>query len=91
MSYEPPGGMLRFVYLLQRASPEEAADLLRLTFENVAATALVDEFRLQRAAPQLLAACKLALRAIEQHVPIDWQELTIAVTSAEPAAGAPHA
>lgn len=92
MRYEPPNGMAEFVRVLQLASPEAAADVLRLTFENVAATALVEEIRLRRAAPLLLAACKLALAAIEQGAPLDWTQLTVAITTAEPEhAEAPHA
>lgn len=70
MSYEPPDGMPHFVSVLQRASPEDAADLLRLAFENAGATALVDDLQIRRSAPVLLAACKLAL-----HAAIDKQEI----------------
>ena len=83
MRYEPPDGMTHFVQVIQRASPEDAADVLRLAFENAAATAMVEEIRLRRAAPLLLAACKLALTAVEQHTTIDWQQLTLAVATAE--------
>jgi len=67
MSYEPPTGLREFVRLLQRATPEDAADLLRMAFENAAASAIVDDYRLRTAAPALLDACKRALPVYAAH------------------------
>ena len=84
MKYEPPNGMADFVRVLQRCSPSDAIGLLALAFENCAACAVTQEFRLHCAAPQLLAACKLARDTVETGRALDWNALTAAIEKAEP-------
>jgi len=82
-TYEPPNGIENFVRVLQRCSAADAVNLLALAFNNCAADAVTQDMRLRFAAPQLLAACKLALRATERHEAIDWTELVTAIEKAE--------
>ena len=83
MKYEPPDGLPHFVSVLQGATPEDAADLLNLAFENAGQTAIVNEFQLHRAAPALLAACKIALRAAINEHAINPNLLAEAIAEAE--------
>jgi len=39
--------------------------------------------RIRAAAPELLAACKLALKAFEENWCIDWEEIRRAIAKAE--------
>ncbi len=88
MSYEPPTGLRSFVVLLQRSTPEDAADLLRMAFDNAAATAIVDDIKLRGAAPALLDACKRALPVYDQHQ-IDATDLRKAINRVEQITTAP--
>jgi hypothetical protein len=82
MKYEPPSGMADFIRVLQRASPDNAAQLLRMAFDDAGAVMLLADMRLRAAAPTLLLACLRALEAVERHEPIDHAELLLAVTVA---------
>jgi hypothetical protein len=84
MPWEPPNGMRQFVAVVQNASPDDAEAVLRLAFANAAGDALFNDYRLRNAAPRLLAACRLALAAVERGDAIDWTELTHAIAIAEP-------
>jgi hypothetical protein len=88
MSYEPPNGIDTFVRILQMAAPGDAAEVLRLAFAHAAAEALLAETRLNRAAPRLLDACRLARDHVETGQRIDWNVLTEAIAMAEGAAEA---
>lgn len=82
-AWEPPDGMAHFVGVVQRASPEDAAELLRLAFENAGEYALVRDLITRRAAPHLLAACRQALRALERADTINPQLFAEAIAEAE--------
>jgi hypothetical protein len=82
MSFEPPNGISNFVNVLRRADHDDAIGLLRLAFDNAAAEAISDDFRLRCAAPALLEACKLALPVFEAHG-LDTAALMAAVEKVE--------
>jgi len=82
MRYEPPGGLRKFVEILRRAEVDDAVDLLDHAFDNAAATAIVDDLRLRRAAPGLLEHCRLALPIFERHG-IDTTDLRKAIEDVE--------
>jgi len=82
MSYEPPGGVRKFVDILRRADVDDAVDLLAHAFDNAASTALVEDFRLRVAAPGLLDQCRRALPIFEQHG-IDCTDLRKAIDEVE--------
>jgi len=88
MSYEPPTGLREFVQLLQRASTDDAVDLLRMAFDNAAAAAIVDDFRLRTAAPALLDACKRALPVYAAHG-VDDTDLRVLIKRIEAAGALP--
>ncbi len=80
--YEPPGGVRKFVDILRRAEFDDAVDLLNHAFDNAAATAICDDFRLRMAAPGLLDQCRLALPIFERHG-IDTADLRKAIEDVE--------
>lgn len=80
--YDPPGGIVSFVRIIQRAHPHDVADLLQQTFEAAGVDALIDDARVRAAAPQLLAACRGAVASIERDEPVDPLPLVLAITAA---------
>jgi hypothetical protein len=79
--YEPPKGMADLVRVLQACAPADAVELLALAFLDCANNAILQDIRLRIAAPELLAACKLALDIIEKGRTLD--ALMAAVDKAE--------
>jgi hypothetical protein len=91
--WTPPTGLEPFVRLLQRCGTADAVRLLARAFETCAADAILQDYRLRGAAPQLLAACKAALATADTGTALDWHRLTAAIEQAElatPYAGADH-
>lgn len=82
--WEPPGGLINFVQIVQRIPEAEAIDLLRSAFDNAAIDAVYTDIRLRNAAPALLDACRLAVQVFELHE-IDCTDLRAALGKVEKA------
>lgn len=80
--WEPPGGLIQFVRIVQRIPEPEAIDLLRSAFDNAGIDAVFTDIRLRNAAPALLDACRFAVQVFELHQ-IDCGELRVAIEKVE--------